>query len=163
MPKLGAQRSNDDNGNLKGRQGSKFGLAVFLWNFAEVVVMPRSPRRGCAYGWCSRLAVDGERYCEEHLKKTNKQYEQYGRDPKTKKNYGRAWEKIRERFIRSGHVYCEMCLEEGRLTPTEHVHHKIPLSEGGTHDFSNLQALCKHHHSQVHALRGDRWGRPNEY
>ena len=30
--------------------------------------MPRMPRRGCAYGTCSRLAVEGSQYCEEHKK-----------------------------------------------------------------------------------------------
>ena len=39
----------------------------------------------------------------------------------------------------------------------EDIHHKKPLSEGGTHDRSNLIALCKPCHSQIHAKRGDRW------
>jgi 5-methylcytosine-specific restriction protein A len=39
----------------------------------------------------------------------------------------------------------------------EEIHHKLPLSEGGTHDRSNLIALCKSCHSQIHAKRGDRW------
>ena len=33
----------------------------------------------------------------------------------------------------------------------------VRLSEGGTHDQSNLIALCKSCHSQIHAKRGDRW------
>ena len=41
---------------------------------------------------------------------------------------------------------------------TEEIHHKKPLSEGGTHDRSNLIALCKSCHSQIHAKRGDYWG-----
>ena len=35
---------------------------------------------------------------------------------------------------------------------------KKPLSEGGTHDRSNLIALCKSCHSSIHAHRGDYWG-----
>ena len=38
---------------------------------------------------------------------------------------------------------------------TEEIHHKKPLSEGGTHDRSNLIALCKSCHSSIHAHRGD--------
>ena len=36
----------------------------------------------------------------------------------------------------------------------EEIHHKKPLSEGGTHDRSNLIALCKSCHSTIHAKRG---------
>ncbi len=43
--------------------------------------------------------------------------------------------------------------------PTEEIHHMKPLSEGGTHDRSNLIALCKSCHSSIHAHRGDYWGR----
>ena len=39
------------------------------------------------------------------------------------------------------------------------IHHKLPLSEGGTHDQSNLIALCKSCHSTIPAKRGDYWGR----
>ena len=46
----------------------------------------------------------------------------------------------------------------GIIVPTEEIHHKKPLSEGGTHDRSNLIALCKSCHSQIHAKRGDYWG-----
>ena len=45
------------------------------------------------------------------------------------------------------------------IVETEEIHHKKPLSEGGTHDQSNLIALCKSCHSQIHAKRGDYWGR----
>jgi 5-methylcytosine-specific restriction endonuclease McrA len=41
--------------------------------------------------------------------------------------------------------------ETGRLTPSEEVHHIIPLSEGGTNKQQNLMALCKSCHSTNHA------------
>ncbi len=43
------------------------------------------------------------------------------------------------------------------LRPVEEVHHKVPLSEGGTHEESNLVSLCKECHARIHAERGDRW------
>ena len=44
---------------------------------------------------------------------------------------------------------------DGRLTPAEEVHHKVPLSEGGTHARDNLIALCKSCHARIHApVRG---------
>ena len=36
---------------------------------------------------------------------------------------------------------------KGVYTPTEEIHHKLPLSQGGTHDRSNLMALCKECHA----------------
>ncbi len=54
--------------------------------------------------------------------------------------------------------FCELCFERGIIVETEEIHHKKPLSEGGTHDRSNLIALCKSCHSQIHAKRGDYWG-----
>ncbi len=58
----------------------------------------------------------------------------------------------------SEHPFCELCFERGIIVETEEIHHKKPLSEGGTHDRSNLIALCKSCHSQIHAKRGDYWG-----
>ena len=63
---------------------------------------------------------------------------------------------IRDKYA-VGHPFCEKCYERGVLVPVEEIHHKLPLSEGGTHDRSNLIALCKSCHSQIHAKRGDRW------
>jgi 5-methylcytosine-specific restriction protein A len=45
----------------------------------------------------------------------------------------------------------------GKLTSASLVHHRKPLSEGGTNDWSNLQSLCCFHHNQMH--KDDRWGR----
>ncbi|WP_352397257.1 HNH endonuclease signature motif containing protein [[Clostridium] aminophilum] len=49
-----------------------------------------------------------------------------------------------------------MCFARGLIVPVEEIHHKFPLSEGSTHDRSNLIALCKSCHAQIHARRGDR-------
>ena len=39
---------------------------------------------------------------------------------------------------------------------TEEIHHKLPLSQGGTHEWSNLIALCRSCHAKIHAENGDR-------
>ena len=108
-----------------------------------------------AYPGCPNL-TDG-RYCPEHQQKVNSNYEKYGRDKATKKRYGRAWKRIRDKYA-AEHPFCELCFERGIIVPTEEIHHKKPLSEGGTHDRSNLIALCKSCHSTIHAKRGDYWG-----
>lgn len=109
--------------------------------------MPYKPKRPCAYPGCSRLA-DSEQYCAEHQALANKHYNQYERDPVTNKRYGRAWKRIRDRYIKV-HPLCEECLKIGLLTPAEEVHHVLPLSNGGDNKTNNLMALCKSCHSRI--------------
>ena len=116
--------------------------------------MPRKPKRPCSYPGCPNL-TDG-RYCEEHERIMNRQYEKYGRNKASKKSYGRAWQKIRARYI-AAHPLCEQCLKRSKITPAEEVHHIRPLSRGGTHEIKNLMSLCKACHSQITARDGDRW------
>lgn len=117
--------------------------------------MPRKPKHPCAYGGCPNLT--DRRYCSAHEKLMNHNYEKYDRDRTRKRRYGRAWKRIRDKYA-SGHPFCEVCYGYGVLVPTEEIHHKKPLSKGGTHDRENLIALCKSCHSSIHAKRGDRWG-----
>ena len=103
--------------------------------------MPCKPKTPCSYPGCPRLCSG--RFCEEHQKEYDRQYERYGRDRESKKRYGSSWQKISKRY-REQHPLCEKCLEEGRFRRAELVH---------------LMALCNSCHSEIHAKRGDRWGR----
>lgn len=116
--------------------------------------MPRKPKRPCSHPGCPKL-TDG-RFCEEHAKQEAKRYEKYDRDPAVRRRYGRAWKRIRDRYA-AKHPFCEECEKKGLLRPVEEVHHKLPLSEGGTHEESNLVSLCQPCHARIHAERGDRW------
>lgn len=117
--------------------------------------MPRKPTTPCSYPGCNKL-VEG-RFCEEHTQKHNKDYEKFDRDKSTKRRYGRAWKRIRDKYA-AEHPFCEICYDRGIIVQTEEIHHKKPLAEGGTHERDNLIALCKSCHSSIHAKRGDRWG-----
>ena len=116
--------------------------------------MPKKPKRPCSHPGCPMLT--GGQFCEEHAKEEAKRYEKYDRDPAVRKRYGRAWKRIRDRYA-AAHPLCELCQKNGLLIPTEEIHHKTPLSEGGTHNEENLIALCKSCHARLHAERGDRW------
>ena len=59
--------------------------------------------------------------------------------------------------------FCEECYKCGILTPTEEIHHIVPLSHGGTHADDNLMALCKPCHSRITVEMGDRWPQNKEY
>jgi 5-methylcytosine-specific restriction protein A len=108
--------------------------------------MPYKPKKPCSHPGCPKL-TDG-RFCEAHAKQDAREYEKYRRDPDTRKRYGRAWKRIRDRYI-AAHPLCEQCERNGRLTPAQEVHHIKPLAAGGTHDAVNLMALCSSCHSGI--------------
>lgn len=63
---------------------------------------------------------------------------------------GRPWQRKREAVFKRDHYLCQICLHKGVLTSVE-LHgircgvcdHRIPLSQGGADDDSNLQTICK--------------------
>lgn len=69
----------------------------------------------------------------------------------------KTWKDLRSYYIRL-HPLCERCLEQGNITPAEHVHHIIPFLRGTTKadrlklftDIDNLQALCYTCHRIAH-------------
>jgi hypothetical protein len=60
--------------------------------------------------------------------------------------YPPDWE-TRKSTTRAQNDGCENCsMPRGPL----HVHHKIPVSRGGSHRLTNLKVLCEHCHSEAH-------------
>lgn len=128
-----------DFGNRRGSYTQKGGATV-----------PRKPKKPCAYSGCPNLTDD--KYCDEHKHlglQDNIDYNRYRRDPDSNKRYGRAWKRIRDRYV-STHPLCERCKAEGRLTPVEEVHHIIPLNQGGSNKEDNLMSLCHNCHMKIH-------------
>lgn len=120
--------------------------------------MPIKPKRPCSMSGCGRLCDNGEQYCSDHKQEVNTHYNKFQRDTMSKKRYGRAWKRIRDRYIKTNPL-CEECQKNGRITPAEEVHHILPLSKGGGNETSNLMSLCKSCHSRITVKMGDRWGR----
>lgn len=116
--------------------------------------MPYKPKTPCRYPGCPKLSA--ERFCPQHTQVENQRYRRYQRDPEINRRYGTVWRKIRTRYL-DAHTLCEDCLKAGHTTPALEVHHVVPLSHGGSHDVSNLRALCKPCHSRQSARDGDRW------
>lgn len=115
--------------------------------------MPHKPLKPCAYPGCPNL-TDGT-YCEKHRNSEARKYNRYQRSSDHAKRYGSHWKKIRDLYA-SLHPLCERCLKEGRTTPMDEVHHIVPVSRGGTDDFSNLMSVCKSCHNKIHIEMGDR-------
>ena len=69
--------------------------------------------------------------------------------------YGSSeWKSIQNGYIKENPL-CELCLNEGNVNKSAHVHHITPVSEGGDlFDGENLIALCKSCHSSIHSSSG---------
>lgn len=69
-----------------------------------------------------------------------------------------AWRKERDNFLRE-HPLCEKCLEKGKITPAQDIHHKkSPFKNGEInwnllYDENNLMSLCKECHGNIHAAQ----------
>lgn len=116
--------------------------------------MPKKPKKPCRYPGCPKLTDN--RYCEEHQKISDANYEKYERSYAPSERYGANWKRISEAY-RSRHPFCEDCLKRGIYRKTEEVHHIKPISHGGTNEESNLRSLCHDCHSRYTAKMGDRW------
>lgn len=74
----------------------------------------------------------------------------------------RRWKELRQYMVQK-YPLCQMCLKEGRIKPTEDIHHKLsPFQKGITAEekerraFSedNLIALCRDCHIKIHHPEG---------
>ena len=114
--------------------------------------MPHKSEKPCAHRGCPKLTA--KRYCEAHAKEHAGNYNKYQRNPDSNKRYGRRWRGVRGGFLTSNPL-CEICRENGRLTPATIAHHKVAVRDGGTDSWDNLQALCHECHARLHAGAGD--------
>ena len=107
--------------------------------------MPTKPQRPCSWPGCPKLTAG--RYCKTHAPRAAAQYEAR-RDPNVRRRYGRRWRETRDAYA-AAHPLCERCLAEGKAVPMDEVHHKVPVALGGSHDWSNLQSLCRSCHQKA--------------
>lgn len=68
-----------------------------------------------------------------------------------------AWRRLRDTYLKL-HPLCEICCEHEKVTPAEHVHHRIPFDRGETEQEKwelflsekNLMSLCPACHMALH-------------
>ena len=119
--------------------------------------MPRRPPKPCAYPNCPKLTY--ERYCSEHKKLMNAQYDARLRDRGAAEFYhSKEWKHLRQNFLIE-HPFCLECRKSGKLVRATVVDHIVPLKQGGLAlDENNLQALCASCHGAKSIREGSRFG-----
>jgi 5-methylcytosine-specific restriction protein A len=98
--------------------------------------MPHRPRTPCTVPGCPEL-VERAGKCRPHQREYDRQRR---RRAAVWSDYGQAWRRIRL------DVLAEQPLCRCGAPATE-VDHIKPLRRGGTHDRTNLRAMCKRCHS----------------
>lgn len=113
--------------------------------------MPVKPMRLCKK--CKSPTRNANGFCDLHQSEERTievRYDKWRGTPASR-GYDGEWRKCRNTFIRE-HPLCDMCQQEGKVVPAEHVHHIVPLEEGGARlDWENLQSLCKACHNMITA------------
>ena len=103
--------------------------------------MPVKPQSPCLAPGCPNAASQRGR-CAEHAR----QYDRRRGTP-TERGYGAAWRKRRAAFL-AEYPHCVACWREGWVVAATEVDHIVPRQQGGSDEWTNLQALCKPHHSE---------------
>lgn len=78
-------------------------------------------------------------------------YDRFIRDKENKRFYDSArWHKAK-RMKLARNPLCELCQQEGRVTPADVVHHIISVSKDSDRnlDLNYLVSLCHEHHNRV--------------
>jgi len=101
--------------------------------------MPTAPLTYCASPGCSMKVHSG--LCVVHARKQAQTQTRQG-------SYGRPWRRIRDAHL-VDHPWCVHCLEQGLHVVADEVDHIIPHrgDVARLRDPTNLQSLCKSHHS----------------
>lgn len=121
--------------------------------------MPVRPKRVCVHPGCGKL-TEATR-CPAHQAARDTAYRaaetaarrqrDKGRPHGAERGYDATWRRVRRLYLLAHPV----CSCGARATDVDHV---VPLREGGTHDWSNLQALCHACHSTKTAGRDGGFG-----
>lgn len=94
--------------------------------------------------FCSRRC-QGEWYSENRSGENSPHWEGGPDDPRNSKE----WPEMRKEVLERDEYICQRCSAEA--TPSPHVHHNVPVSEGGENNLENLVTLCEDCHCSIHS------------
>jgi 5-methylcytosine-specific restriction endonuclease McrA len=111
--------------------------------------MPHAAPRVC--GYCGLTHLSGER-CKLVAARDAARKARFDakRPNASARGYDSDWRELRAQHL-AAHPWCEFCLKLGQRVPAKDVDHIVPIALAPHRrlDPSNLQSLCKHHHSAV--------------
>ncbi len=120
------------------------------------MIMPYAALRPCSYPGCIELIRRGS-YCEQHNKKLEADRDME-RGNAAARGYDARWRRLRKMYLAAYPICVDPFNDHGgQVIQATEVDHKVPRREGGSDEWSNLQALCKHCHSKKGAKEGKRW------
>ena len=98
---------------------------------------------------CCNLALEGSRYCKDHLpERAKKTYQEKEYKKMKNKIYGsKKWKTLREKVFYRDLYTCQLCGAKA-----EEIHHIVNLSkdESKAFDIENLMAICRDCHIHLH-------------
>ncbi len=106
-------------------------------------LMPYIPNKPCASPGCRNLVPHDQKFCQIH--KPHSIID--NRKPSSQRGYGKEFKKKRERFL-AEHPYCQAVINGIPCgQPSNTVHHRKALSDGGLDVPENYVAFCQVHHT----------------
>lgn len=109
--------------------------------------------RVCSRQGCIKLINGRGSLCAEHERQARIQRDANNRRPNTRQSYGPEWPRTSKEYL-AAHPWCRICGKRA-----QHTDHIIAVANGGAIlDWSNLQSLCKQHHSQKTARQDGGFG-----
>lgn len=110
-----------------------------------------SSSKPCAKIGCGELVPRRTRYCSVHQAEfAASQANNWDKNPSKRKQYGynKRWPKIRRNVMVRDNGLCQVCKAEGIYQQGSEVDHIVPVSQGGSDAYSNLQVICVPHHRE---------------
>lgn len=105
--------------------------------------MPQRAAKTCRFPGCFEVVASG--YCDKHVMRHSRTHHRLSA---SRRGYDARWRRLRGMFIRS-HPLCADPFDRhaGKPIAATDVDHIVPLSSGGTNNWTNLQSLCHSCHS----------------
>lgn len=104
--------------------------------------VPNKPLGPCRVRLCAGRAVE-RGYCRAHALENPAPRQADNRPSAAARGYDSKWRLIRAKFLKHFPQCCHCHV--AKATEVDHIK---PLNNGGTHEWKNLQPLCKSCHSK---------------